>query len=114
VQATGANSLRQLLFKTQPADIARIGVEGGGEARENPQAAEDAQQVLRADAAVASLESGNRVAADAGPIRELSLGQAAQAAPDRDIVGEFAQGAADSGRNSSPFFVFSRHISVKA
>jgi hypothetical protein len=99
-----------MLRRSKATDVALERVESPKQAVHDPQAAEDAQQVLRADAAVAPLESRNRVAGDAGPVRELSLGQAAQAAPNGDIIGELAKRTANSGGDSMPLISFSGHI----
>src|SRR5680860_515356 len=112
-QAARTNTPRQLLLGTQPADVARVGVEGGGDAGQDPEGTEDPQQVLRAHPSVASLEAGQRVARDAGPVGQLDLRQAPQPAPDGDVVSDAAQRPANRGWHRAPVsgFPFTWHIS---
>jgi len=77
-----------LLSGAEAPDVRLIGVQGRGELVEDSQAAEDAEEILGADAAIAVLEPDQSGPGDVAAVGKLGLGQAAQLAPSREILAE--------------------------
>jgi hypothetical protein len=94
-----------------------MGIECLGQAVENAERPKHPEQVLQADAPVATLQTAHRVARYTGPVGELSLGQAPKLSPCRNVIRDAAKRTADrrescAGRITAiPIFIFKHDIS---
>ena len=80
-QISRTNSLRQVLVRAKPTDIALIWVKSLRKVGEKPEGRQNTEQDLETDPAVAALQAGNCLTGYPGAVAELSLRQTPQLAP---------------------------------
>jgi hypothetical protein len=98
-QVSRAYALRKLFLRAQATHIGPVGIERLGQAVENAERPKYPEQVLQADAPVATLQAAHRIARYPGPVGELSLGQAPQLSPCRKVIRDAAKRTTDRRGN---------------